>query len=277
MPHHEESIRATFAGLYTITRELGHGGMAYVFHAHRVADGAEVAVKVIRPELAVGIGYARFQREITLLQPLEHPHIFPLLEAGERGLYLYYAMPCAAGGSLKSRLVAGGPLPLADALDLARQIGSALDYAHARGLVHRDLKPENILWAGDRWVLCDFGVARAVEAAASESLSPSGLIIGTPQYMSPEQGQASRKIDHRSDLYALGCVLYEALAGHPPFTGATPQAVLARHVKERVPKLRVARPELPAHVEAAVEWLLAKKPKDRPKDAASVVEALQGS
>jgi eukaryotic-like serine/threonine-protein kinase len=276
MSHHEQAIREAFASLYAIGRELGHGGMAYVFHAHRVADGAEVALKVIRPELAVGIGYARFQREITLLQPLEHPHIYPLLEAGERGLYLYYTMPCAAGGSLKSRLVARGPLPLADALELARQIGDALDYAHGRGLLHRDIKPENILWTGDRWVLCDFGVARAVEAAASDSLSPSGLIIGTPQYMSPEQGQAIKTIDHRSDLYAFGCVLYEALAGHPPFTGATPQAVLARHVKERVPKLRVARPDLPAHVEAAVEWLLAKKPKDRPKDARQAVEALQG-
>jgi serine/threonine-protein kinase len=276
MSHHEQAIQRAFAGLYTIGRELGHGGMAYVFHAHREADGAEVALKVIRPELAVGIGYARFQREIDLLHPLEHPHIYPLLEAGERGLYLYYTMPCAAGGSLKSHLVAGGPLSLPDVLELARQIGSALDYAHGHGLIHRDLKPENILWTGDRWVLCDFGVARAMEAASSESLSPSGLVIGTPQYMSPEQGQASRKIDHRSDLYAFGCVLYEALAGHPPFTGATPQAVLARHVKERVPKLRVARPDLPERVEAAVEWLLAKKPKDRPKSGAETVRALQG-
>jgi serine/threonine-protein kinase len=276
VPHQEETVRNAFAGLFAIDHELGHGGMAYVFRARRVADGAEVAVKVIRPELAVGIGYARFQREIALLHPLEHPHIFPLLEAGERGLYLYYVMPCATGGSLKARLRETGPLPLAEAVALAAQIGSALDYAHAHGLLHRDIKPANILRTGDRWALCDFGVARAVEAAASESLSPSGLVIGTPQYMSPEQGQASKTIDHRSDLYAFGCVLYEALAGHPPFTGATPQAVLARHVKERVPKLRVARPDLPAHVEAAVEWLLEKKPKDRPKDAAQAVKALQG-
>jgi len=276
VPHQEEAIRNAFAGLFTIDHELGHGGMAYVFHAHRVADGAEVAVKVIRPELAVGIGYARFQREIALMQPLEHPHILPLLEAGERGLYLYYVMPCASGGSLKSHLRAGGPLPLADALVLAAQIGHALDYAHARGLLHRDIKPENILRTGDCWALCDFGVARAMEAAVSQSLSPSGLIIGTPHYMSPEQGQASKKLDHRSDLYAFGCVLYEALAGHPPFTGATPQAVLARHLKERVPKLRVARPDLPEHVEAAIEWLLAKQPKDRPRNAAQAVKALQG-
>jgi len=276
VPHREEAIRHAFAGLFTIEHELGHGGMAYVFQARRVTDGTEVAVKVIRPELAVGIGYARFQREIALLQPLEHPHIFPLLEAGERGLYLYYVMPCAAGGSLRSHLRAAGPLPQADALALAAQIGSALDYAHGRALLHRDIKPENILRDGTRWVLCDFGVARAMEAAVSESLSPSGLIIGTPQYMSPEQGQASKKIDHRSDLYAFGCVLYEALAGHPPFTGATPQAIITRHAKERVPKLRLARPDMPAHVEAAIEWRLAKQPKERPRNAAQAVKALQG-
>jgi serine/threonine-protein kinase len=273
--HHEDAIRKAFSGLFTIEGELGHGGMAYVFRARRVDDDAEVAVKVIRPELAVGLGYSRFQREIALLQPLAHPHIFPLLEAGERDLYLYYVMPCAAGGSLKRRLRAG-PLPVADVLELAGQIGAALDYAHAHDVLHRDLKPENILRDQDHWALCDFGVARALEAASSESLSPSGLIIGTPHYMSPEQGQANKRLDHRSDLYAFGCVLYEALAGHPPFTGATPQAIIARHAKERVPKLRIARPEVPEHVEGAIEWLLAKKPKDRPRNAAALLEALAG-
>jgi serine/threonine-protein kinase len=264
VPHHEDAIRKAFAGLFTIDGELGHGGMAYVFRARRVDDGAEVAVKVIRPELAVGIGYARFRREIALLQPLEHPNI-------------YYVMPCAAGGSLKARLLRDGPLPVAEAIALAWQIGGALDYAHAHDVLHRDLKPENILRDADAWMLCDFGVARAMEAASAESLSPSGLIIGTPQYMSPEQGQASKQLDHRSDLYAFGCVLYEALAGHPPFTGATPQAIIARHAKERVPKLRLARPDVPEHVEAAIEWALAKKPRERPRDARSLLEAMTGN
>jgi serine/threonine protein kinase len=277
VPHHEDAIRKAFAGLFTIDGELGHGGMAYVFRARRVDDDAEVAVKVIRPELAVGIGYARFQREIALLQPLEHPHIFPLLEAGERGLYLYCVMPRASGGSLKARLLRNGPLPVAEAVAVAQQIGGALDYAHAHDVLHRDIKPENILRDADGWVLCDFGVARAMEAASSESLSPSGLIIGTPHYMSPEQGQASKHLDHRSDLYAFGCVLYEALAGHPPFTGATPQAIIARHAKERVPKLRLARPDVPEHVEAAIEWLLAKKPKDRPKNASALLEVMRSN
>jgi serine/threonine-protein kinase len=143
-------------------------------------------------------------------------------------------------------------------------------------VLHRDIKPENILWHGDRWTLCDFGVARALEAAAADSLSPSGMVIGTPHYMSPEQGSAQRKLDGRSDLYALGCVLYEAVAGHPPFTGATPQAIIARHLKERVPPLRVARPEVPEHLAAGIERALAKKPRERPRNGAALAAALRG-
>jgi serine/threonine protein kinase len=270
-----DAVREAFADRYTVRDELGRGGMAYVFCARRRSDDAEVAIKVIRPEIAVGLGHDRFRREISVLTPLHHPHIFPLLETGEVGPYLYYTMPCATGGSLKERLLQERQLPLDDVLDVARQIGSALDYAHQHGVIHRDLKPENILSHEGRWVLCDFGIARAMEAATSESLSPSGVVIGTPQYLSPEQGAAARKLDARSDLYSFGCVLYEALAGHPPFTGATPQAVIARHAKEHVPKLRTARPDVPAHVEKAIEWTLAKKPKDRPKSAGALVAALE--
>ncbi len=276
MSLHQEAVRTAFAELYAIEGELGRGGMAYVFCARRRSDDAEVAIKVIRPEIAVGLGHERFRREVSVLTPLHHPHIFPLLETGEVGPYLYYTMPCAGGGSLKTRLLEERQLPLVDVIELARQIGSALDYAHEHGVIHRDIKPENILSHEDRWVLCDFGIARAMEAATSESLSPSGVVIGTPQYLSPEQGAAARKLDGRSDIYAFGCVLYEALAGHPPFTGATPQAVIARHAKERVPKLRTARPDVPAHVEAAIEKALAKKPKDRPKSAGALVGALAG-
>jgi len=271
----ESTVREALAARFRIERELGHGGMAYVFCARRVDDDTEVAVKVIRPEISIGIGYERFRREIAVLGPLDHPHIFPLLETGEVGAYLYYTMPCASGGSLKGRLLRERQLPVADVVALATEIGSALDYAHGRGVLHRDIKPENILNHEGAWALCDFGVARAMEAATSESLSPSGMVIGTPQYMSPEQGAASRRLDARADIYAFGCVLYEALAGHPPFTGATPQAIIARHAKERVPKLRLGRPDVPEHVEAAIERALAKQPKDRPKTAGELAMALR--
>jgi serine/threonine-protein kinase len=267
-------VRAAFADTYAIERELGRGGMACVYQARRREDDVPVAVKVIRPEISVGIGFKRFQREIELLMRLDHPHILPLLETGEAGPYLYYTMPCAVGESLKARLVHDRRLPFADVLAVASQIGAALDYAHAADVLHRDIKPENILWHEDRWALCDFGVARALEAATPESLSPSGMVIGTPQYMSPEQGTARKGLDGRSDIYALGCVLYEAVAGHPPFTGATPQAIIARHAKERVPKLRIARPDVPEHVEAAIEWALKKEPKERPANAAALVRRM---
>lgn len=276
MAVHIEDIQAAFATHYAIDRELGHGGMAYVYRGRRRDDDATVALKVIRPEVAVGLGYKRFQREIELLMRLEHPHILPLLETGEVGPYLYYTMPCASGDSLKARLVAHRSLAVADVIEVASQIGAALDYAHARDVLHRDIKPENILWDEDRWMLSDFGVARAIDAAAPESLSPSGMVIGTPQYMSPEQGTASRSLDARSDIYALGCVLYEVLAGDPPFSGATPQAVIARHVRERVPALRIVRPDVPEHVCGAIEQALAKKPKDRPKNGAALARALAG-
>jgi len=276
MSYHAAAIREALAPRFRFERELGHGGMAIVFCARRVDDDAEVAVKVIRPEIAVGIGYERFRREITVLAPLEHPHIFPLLETGEIGPYLYYTMPCAGGGSLKDRQQITPQLPLDEVLGLARQIGSALDYAHGRHVLHRDIKPENILRHEGAWALCDFGIARAMEMATSESLSPSGMVLGTPQYMSPEQGTGSRELDARSDLYAFGCVLYESLAGHPPFTGATPQAIIARHAKERVPRLRIARPDVPERVEAAIERALAKKPKDRPKTLAQLTAAMLG-
>jgi len=276
MSHHEAVIRQAFADRFLIERELGHGGMAHVFRARRLDDDATVALKVIRPEISIGIGYDRFRREIALLEALDHPHILPLLETGEIGPYIYYTMPCALGASLKERLIREQRLAVPEVVAIATQIGAALDHAHGRGVLHRDIKPENILWDEDCWLLCDFGIARALEAAGADSLSPSGMVIGTPHYMSPEQGTARKDLDGRSDIYALGCVLYEALAGHPPFTGATPQAVIARHVKDRVPRLRLARPDVPEHVEAAIERALAKKPKDRPRSAGGLGAALLG-
>jgi serine/threonine-protein kinase len=272
-----EAIRQALAGSYRVEAELGHGGMAHVFRACRVADGAPVAVKVLRPELAMALGPDRFRREIGVLRTLSHPHILPLLEAGESGPHVYFTMPCATGESLRKRLDREGRLSVDQAQEVAEQIGSALDYAHARGVLHRDIKPENILSHDGRWVLCDFGVARAIEAATSERLSPSGIVVGTPTYMSPEQGAADQKLDGRADLYALGCVLYEILAGGPPFTGATPQAIMARHAKEHVPRLTVTRPDVPAHVEAALERALAKRPRDRHRSGAALARALSGA
>ena len=170
-----DEVRAAFADAYAIDQELGRGGMACVFRARRRQDDATVAVKVIRPEISIGIGYQRFRREIELLMRLEHPHILPLLETGAAGPYLYYTMPCAAGGSLKARLLRDRRLPLTDVLAVASGIGAALDHAHAQGILHRDIKPENILWHEEGWTLCDFGVARAIEAATPDSLSPSRI------------------------------------------------------------------------------------------------------
>jgi len=268
-------VQTAFADTYAIDGEIGHGGMARVFRARAVDGDGIVAIKVIRPEIAVGIGYKRFRREIELLMRLDHPHILPLLETGEVGTFLYYTMPCAEGESLKTRLVRERGLPIPAVVELAAQMGAALDYAHAQDVLHRDIKPENILCHEGRWMLCDFGVARALEAASPDSLSPSGMVIGTPQYMSPEQGAARKKLDGRSDLYALGCVLYEAVAGEPPFTGATPQAIIARHLEERVPSLKLARPEVPDGVAAGIERALAKKPKDRPRNGAALAEDLR--
>jgi serine/threonine-protein kinase len=269
-----ESIRTALAPQYAIGEELGHGGMAYVFRARRVADDRPVAVKVVRPEIALALGPDRFTREVGLLRPLNHPHILPLLETGVAGGLLYYTMPCATGESLRTRLDRERRLSVAEVLRIAEQVGSALDYAHDQGVLHRDIKPENVLEFEGCWVLCDFGIARAIETAAG-SLSPSGVVIGTPTYMSPEQGAAVRELDGRADLYALGCVLFECLAGEPPFHGPTPQAIIARHAKERVPSLAVLRRDVPATVQAAIERLLAKQPKDRPRNARAAVEALR--
>jgi len=259
---------------YAVERELGRGGTARVYLATDRTTGRRVAIKILLPDYARVVGAQRFHREIALLGGLHHPNILPLLDSGQAGALPFYVMPYATGESLRDRLERTPQFSLADTIAVARGVAAALDYAHGRNVVHRDIKPENILFEGARPLVCDFGVARAIVEAGGEALSSSGLIVGTPDYMSPEQAGGARLIDARSDLYGFGCVVYEMLVGEPPFTGATLQAVLARHVAERPRSLRIVRPDLAGSVEAAVFAALAKAPADRPESATALVARL---
>ena len=206
--------------------------MATVYLAHDLRHDRPVALKVLRPELAASLGPERFLREIRIAARLQHPHILPVHDSGEAASQLWYTMPYVEGESLRQRMAREGPLALDQAVRIATQVLSALGYAHAHGVIHRDIKPENILLEGDEAVVADFGVARAITAAGQDRLTETGLALGTPAYMSPEQATATRELDGRSDLYAVGCVLYEMLAGQPPFLGATAQQLLARHAMD---------------------------------------------
>jgi tRNA A-37 threonylcarbamoyl transferase component Bud32/tetratricopeptide (TPR) repeat protein len=280
---------AALAERYRLERELGRGGMATVFLAHDLRHGRRVAVKVMHPELANAVGPERFLREIRIAAGLNHPNILPLYDSGTwprdgGGHGLYYVMPVVEGESLRSRLARESQLPIEDALRIGREVADALDYAHERGVIHRDVKPENILLAGHppapgasagwRVFLTDFGIARALDDVGVERLTETGLALGTPAYMSPEQASADGRTDQRSDVYALGCVLYEMLAGQPPFTGATARAVVARHALDPVPSLQSVRPTVSASLERTVTRALAKVPADRFARAAELGRAL---
>src|SRR5438309_11601683 len=216
--------------------------MATVYLAQDLKHHRPVAIKVLNPELAGALGPERFLREIDLAARLNHPHILALIDSGESDGFLYYVMPYVEGESLRERLKREGQLPLEEALRIAREVASALSHAHSHDVVHRDIKPENILISGGEAVVADFGIARAIVAAGAEQLTDTGLAVGTPGYMSPEQATAEMQLDGRSDVYSLGCVLYEMLAGHPPFLGTTAQEILARHALDPVPPLRTIRP-----------------------------------
>ncbi len=267
-------LQAAVAKRYTLEREIGRGGWAVVFLARRSDSSEPVAVKVLRPEYARFIGAERFHREIAVLATMQHPNVLPLVESGQAGALPYYVMPYAEGQSLRDRLAATPQQALADVIDVTRGIAAALDYAHAHNIVHRDIKPDNVLFLGGRPVVADFGIARAIVQAGGEDLSSSGLIPGTPEYMSPEQARGARDLDGRSDLYALGCVVYEMLAGEPPFRAATAQALLARHAHDPPRSLRVVRPDVPEAVEAAVQAALAKRPEERPGSGAELLARL---
>src|SRR5881296_2057732 len=267
-------LSAALVGQYRIDRALGQGGMATVYLAHDLKHERKAAIKVLRPELAQALGAERFLREIAIAARLNHPHILALHDSGEAGGLLFYVMPFVEGESLRDRLNREQQLPVNEAVRIAREVASALSYAHSHDVVHRDIKPENILVSGGEAVVADFGIARAIVAAGPEKLTDTGLAVGTPGYMSPEQATAHVQIDGRADTYALGCVLYEMLAGHPPFLGTTAQEVLARHTLDPVPPLRTIRREVPPAVEHAVFKALAKSPADRFPSAAAFSEAL---
>ena len=235
-----ERLSAALADRYRLERELGAGGMATVYLAHDLKHDRKVAVKVLRPELAAVLGTGRFLREIETTARLTHPAILPLLDSGDADGILWYTMPYFTGRTLKDRLVDHGAMPQAEALGIFRDVAGALDQAHRHGVLHRDLKPANILLQDGRAVLADFGIA--LPTGSSEArLTESGLSIGTPEYMSPEQALGERNLDARSDVYALGCVLYQMLAGEPPFRGTTPQAVIAKRLMEPVPRIGTGR------------------------------------
>jgi len=253
---------------YAIERELGRGAVATVYLARDRKHDRAVALKILRPEVASASDARRFSREIAILARLHHPHVLHLYDSGTLALPdgrtgLFYVMPYVRGESLRQRLEREGPLPIGDAVHLAREVADALGYAHGEGVVHRDIRPENILLEAGHALVADFGIARALEVAGGEQLSASGIVLGVAAYVSPEQARGGGDIDGRADIYSLGCVLYEMLAGTPPFTGATRAAVLARQMSDAVPSLRTVCPSVPPAIEGAVMRALAKRPKDR--------------
>ena len=269
-----EQLNAALAGRYRLERELGEGGMATVYLARDLRHDRQVAVKVLKPELAAVLGAERFLREIQVTANLQHPHILPLYDSGTADGVLFYVMPLVRGQSLRERLTREKQLPVDETVRIIRQVAGALEYAHRQGIIHRDIKPENILLQDGEALLSDFGIALAVSEAGAGRLTGTGLSIGTAQYMSPEQATAERDLDARSDIYSLGAVAYEMLAGEPPVTGPTARAILAKMLTERPTSLRVVRDAVPEGAEVAVMRALAKAPIDRFGTAREFAEAL---
>ena len=269
-----ERLKAALADRYAIERKLGEGGMATVYLARDLKHDRKVAVKVLRPELVAVIGTERFLQEIRVTANLQHPHIVQLYDSGEAEGVLYYVMPFVEGESLREKLSRENQLSIEEAVAITRAVADALDYAHRRNVIHRDIKPENILLQEGAPLVADFGIALAVSRVAGERLTETGLSLGTPSYMSPEQATGDRELDARSDVYALGSVLYEMLAGDPPFMGSNIQAVIAKVIGERPVRLSTVRDTVPANIEAAVNKALAKVPADRFASAKAFAEAL---
>ena len=269
-----ERLREAVGDRYDLERELGRGGMSLVFGATERALGRRVAIKVVRPELAGGVNTERFRREIQVAASLQHPHIVPLLNTGAVGELLYYVMPLVEGLSLRDYLEREKHLSIDEALRITREVAGALEYAHRRGVIHRDIKPGNILFQDGHALVTDFGIALAVEAAGGDRLTGTGFSLGTPQYMSPEQASGGGAVDARTDIYALGCVLYEMLAGEPPITGPTAAAVVARVMYEDPRPLSTVRKSVPAGLEQVISRAIAKLPADRFATVAEFAAAL---
>src|SRR3954451_11126112 len=282
MPETQTRLQLALSDRYRIEGEIGAGGMATVFLGQDLRHDRRVALKLLRPELSAVIGAERFLAEIKLTANLQHPHILPLFDSGEVVVdnpegaqrYLFYVMPFVEGESLRARLVREKQLPVAEAVRIATEVASALDYAHRRGVIHRDIKPENILLHEGQALVADFGIALAVTQAGASRMTETGMSLGTPHYMSPEQAMGEREITVRSDVYALGAVTYEMLSGEPPFTGPTAQAIVARVMTEEPRSLTLQRKTVPPHVEAAVVTALSKLPADRFATSAQFAEAL---
>ncbi|HET6778370.1 MAG TPA: serine/threonine-protein kinase, partial [Gemmatimonadales bacterium] len=258
-----DKLRAALEGRYAVERLIGEGGMATVYLAHDARHDRPVAIKVLRAELAASIGADRFLREIRVAARLQHPNILALYDSGEAAGFLYYVMPFVKGESLRARLDREQQLSLPDAIQLTCEIAEALHCAHGQQIIHRDIKPENILLHEGHALVADFGIARAAAAAGSDKLTETGMAVGTPHYMSPEQGLGGERVDGRADQYSLGCMLYEMLVGEPPFKGPNAMAILARHSMEVVPSLQVVRNSIPDEVEDAIMRSLEKTPADR--------------
>ncbi len=268
-------LTAALSDRYVIDREIGAGGMAVVYLAHDRKLDREVALKVLRPELGAVLGAERFLAEIKISARLDHPHILTVIDSGDAGGLLYYVLPYVRGETLREKLDREQQLPIDEAIQITKDVASALDYAHRQGLVHRDIKPENILFQEGEPILSDFGIALAVREAGGNRLTQTGLSLGTPQYMSPEQATGDRVVDARSDVYSLAAVLYEMLAGEPPVTGSNAQAMIAKLMTEKPTRVRTVRDTIPEHVDAALGKALAKTPADRFASAGDFVRALE--
>jgi len=268
------TVTGEFSGRYTIEHELGRGGAAVVYLARDGRQDRHVALKVLHKELAQAIGAKRFLREIKHSSALQHPHLLPILDSGESRGTLYYVMPYMEDGSLRARIAKEKQLPIDDSIAITRDVGEALAYAHSRGIVHRDIKPDNVLFSGSHACLADFGIARAVDSVAADTLTSTGLVVGTPAYMSPEQASGEKTVDARSDQYSLACLLYEMITGLPPFIGATQQSVISQRFSQPPPSMRVHRPTVPEHLERAVKRAMAVVPADRFPGVTEFIAAL---
>ncbi|MBE0591915.1 MAG: protein kinase [Gemmatimonadales bacterium] len=270
----QERLTAALAGRYDVEGPLGEGGMALVFLATDVKHDRQVAVKVLRPELAASLGAERFLREITVTAKLQHPHILPLYDSGDADGLLYYVMPFVEGESLADMIEREKQLSIDEAIRITKEVAGALGHAHSYGLIHRDIKPENIMMSGGHAIVADFGIAKAVSAAGGASMTQTGMAIGTPAYMSPEQAAGDPNLDGRTDIYALGCMLYETLIGQVPFTGPTAVAIIARHTMDQVPPPSIMRQSIPATLEDVIFCAMAKSPADRFRTAQEMIDAL---
>ncbi len=272
-----ERLKSALAARYAVEREVGAGGMAVVYLARDLKHDRQVAIKVLRPEVASSVGPERFLREIQVAAKLSHPHILPLYDSGEADGFLYYVMPFVEGESLEERLDHEHQLPLEEALRIAVEVADALGYAHQHGLVHRDIKPGNIMLSGGHALVMDFGICRALDAAGADRLTKTATSMGTPTYMAPEQWDEAKEADGRADIYSLGCTLYEMLVGQPPFTGTTLAAIMARHSMEAVPKPSIQRDAIHPHLESVIIKALSKTPADRYATAALLAKDLEKS